>query len=179
MQLLRNASLVACAVALVACTSVKDQAQDLSKRVEPYRIDVVQGNVVTREQLAAVQVGMTRNNVQDILGSPLLTSVFHGNRWDYVFTFRRQNAPEQSRRVTVWFKGDKVDSIDADPLPSEQDFVATLKSLEIKGPLPVLTAPADKLPARNSEANTSSNSSADTAAAAPSKVYPPLEPVSQ
>ncbi|MBT0570459.1 outer membrane protein assembly factor BamE [Curvibacter sp. CHRR-16] len=179
MQLLRNASLVACAVALVACASVKDQALDLSKRVEPYRIDVVQGNVVTREQLAAVQVGMTRNNVQDILGSPLLTSVFHGNRWDYVFTFRRQGAPEQSRRVTVWFKGDKVDSIDADALPSENDFVATLKSLQVKGPLPELTAPSDKLPARNTEpSNTTSTSSTDTVAA-PSKAYPPLEPVSQ
>ena len=60
-----------------------------------YKIDIVQGNFVSREQAAALKPGMSRAQVRDILGTPLLTSVFHADRWDYVFTFKRQGVEPQ------------------------------------------------------------------------------------
>jgi outer membrane protein assembly factor BamE len=92
----------------------------------PYRIDIVQGNVVTKEQMALVRNGMTRTQVRDILGSPLLTDPFHVDRWDYIFTIRRPGTPVQRRSIIILFQGDAVASIDAPDLPSEREFVASI-----------------------------------------------------
>jgi outer membrane protein assembly factor BamE len=132
-----------CAV-LVACSGLPD-ARKVTTAVQPYKIDVVQGNVVTREQLAVLKPGMPRAVVRDVLGTPLLTSVFHAQRWDYVFTLQRQGAAAQSRRVTVFFKDDALERIEADDLPSESEFVSTLKSPQQKGPLPALEASEESL----------------------------------
>ncbi|HMS27888.1 MAG TPA: outer membrane protein assembly factor BamE, partial [Burkholderiaceae bacterium] len=56
----------------------------------PYKIDVAQGNFVSKEQISALKLGMPRAQVMDILGTPLLVSVFHADRWEYVFTLKRQ-----------------------------------------------------------------------------------------
>jgi len=129
---------------LCACSSLPD-TQRLAAAMSVYKIDIVQGNVVTREQLALVKPGVVRTAVGDILGTPLLTSVFHADRWDYTFSLKRQGRPEQARKVTVYFKGDVVDRIEADELPSEAEFVATLKSSSQPGPAPALEASEEAL----------------------------------
>lgn len=111
---------------------------------EPYRIPIVQGNVVTREQVAALKPGMSRLQVRDILGTPLLTSVFRAERWDYVFTLKEQGREPQSRRVAVYFNGDVLDRYEADTLPSEPEFVATLGRLT-QPKVPVLVATPEQL----------------------------------
>ena len=61
----------------------------------------MQGNVITSEQSALIKPGLTRAQVRDVLGSPLLTDSSHADRWDYVFTICRQGAAPQLRRVIV------------------------------------------------------------------------------
>jgi SmpA / OmlA family len=78
------------------CAITSPEADRVLGLVTPYRIDVTQGNVVTKELAAQVKPGMSREQVRDVLGSPLLTSAFHADRWDYVFTFRRQGVPSSS-----------------------------------------------------------------------------------
>lgn len=94
--------------------------------ITPYRMDIVQGNVVTQEQVALAKPGMTRAQVRDALGSPMLTDLFHADRWDYIFTIRRQGTAPQRRDVIVYFKDDKLDRIEAGELPTERDFVASI-----------------------------------------------------
>jgi outer membrane protein assembly factor BamE len=94
--------------------------------ITPYRIDIVQGNVITREQAARLRIGMSRLQVRDILGTPLIADPFHANRWDYLFTMRRPGTDVQRRNVIVVFEGDAVTSIEAPDLPSERDFVASI-----------------------------------------------------
>lgn len=94
--------------------------------LEPYRVDVVQGNVVTQEIMAQIQPGLGRMQVREILGTPLLADPFHADRWDYVFTISRQGVPNQQRRVSIFFKNDAVDRFDTEPLPSEREFVASI-----------------------------------------------------
>ena len=53
-----------------------------------YRMDVEQGNVVTLEQRAQLQLGMGRQEVQFVLGSSLVKDPFHADRWDYVYSLR-------------------------------------------------------------------------------------------
>jgi outer membrane protein assembly factor BamE len=166
--------------AMAGCSTLGNAGDTVAKaaqRVQPYKIDIVQGNVVTREQLAVLRPGMPRAMVQDVLGSSLLASVFHANRWDYVFTLKRQGAEPQSRRVTVFFSNDALDRVEADELPSESEFVATLKSSPIKGPLPALNAPEDKLQKFPAPAGTDAGA-AIPATSAP-VAYPPLEPAAQ
>jgi outer membrane protein assembly factor BamE len=60
--------------------------------VTPYKVDVVQGNFISREQVEALQAGMGRQQVRDILGTPLITSLFHADRWD-MFSLQRPGQP--------------------------------------------------------------------------------------
>jgi outer membrane protein assembly factor BamE len=102
-------------------------------------MEIVQGNVITSEQAAAIRPGLTRVQVRDVLGSPLLADPFHANRWDYVFTIRRQGAEPQLRRVVVVFKDDKLDSMDTGgPLPAEREFIGSIATYRISGEGPSL-----------------------------------------
>ena len=75
----RGIALAAALGALAGCSSMRS-ADRLFGLVTPYRVEVVQGNVVTQEMAEAVQPGMSRAQVRDILGSPLLTDIFHEDR---------------------------------------------------------------------------------------------------
>ena len=145
----RNLTLLALAFAGVAglagCGSFNGASARIAGIVSPYRVDIVQGNVVTSEQLALVKPGMPRAQVRDVLGTALLVSVFHADRWDYVFTLKQQGVESQSRKLTVFFKGDVVERVESDPLPSEAEFVATLKSPSLPGSIPSLEASDESL----------------------------------
>lgn len=93
----------------------------------PYVPDVVQGNFISSEQYSKLKLDMTREQVRQILGTPLLASYFHVNRWDYVFEFKRAGQViGKERRVTVFFDGDKVVKFDGDALPTEVEMVAEI-----------------------------------------------------
>lgn len=133
-------------LALSACGSaMPDVSRSIVNKITPYKIDIVQGNVVTREQLALMKPGLSRNEVRDILGTPLLASVFHADRWDFAFTLRRQGQPYQSRKVTIFFKNDVLERTEADELPSEAEFVSTLKTDYVTGKAQKLEASEEDL----------------------------------
>ncbi len=112
---------------LSGCSSLNNASEQAVNALTPYRSDIVQGNVVTREQFELLQVGMPRQQVRNILGTALLTSVFHADRWDYVFTLKRQGVAPQIRKIQIFFKNDALERTEADPLPTEAEFVATLR----------------------------------------------------
>jgi outer membrane protein assembly factor BamE len=169
---LRLASLGVLTAALCACGSMDKASNRVVAMVKPYKIEIVQGNFVSREQAAALKEGMSRTQVRDILGSPLLASVFHANRWDYVFTLKRQGVEPQSRRVTVYFKDDLLTKVQADALPTEAEFVASLDSGRQFGKVPVLEMSQESL-----KATAVAPKPADPAPLPPlPDNYPPLEP---
>lgn len=118
-------ALVLASMGLAGCESLQ-RTDSLFGLITPYRIDIVQGNAITREQAALVRPGMSPLQVRDILGTPLLTDPFHAQRWDYLFTLRRPNAEPQRRSVIVHFENDVVKRIEASELPSEREFVASI-----------------------------------------------------
>jgi outer membrane protein assembly factor BamE len=107
--------ILAAAFALSACK----QNVELPSLISPYRIDIQQGNVVTQEMVSKLKVGMTRSQVRFVLGSPLVTDMFHGDRWDYVYTMQKQGKPEERRRLTVIFDGDKLATLEGDVVLSD------------------------------------------------------------
>ena len=83
-----------------------------------YKITIRQGNYIDRSMVAQHRPGMTKNQVQQVLGSPLLTDPFHANQWDYVYTFRKGHQQMEERRVTLIFQGDVLNRIEgAETLP--------------------------------------------------------------
>jgi outer membrane protein assembly factor BamE len=113
--------------------------------------------------------------VRELLGSPLLTDIFHADRWDYVFSIRRQGAPSQQRRVTLFFKGETLESFEAGELPSEQDFVASIDTRRAPSKPPVLALTEEQVRALPVPAKTAPARATDEPQG-PARSYPPLEP---
>jgi outer membrane protein assembly factor BamE len=116
-------------LAMTGCSTAVDNTQRawMNTIFRPYVPDVVQGNFISSEQYSKLKVGMTREQVRQILGTPLLASYFHVNRWDYVFEFKRNGQRVgKERHVTVFFDGDKLVKFEGDPLPTEIEMVAEI-----------------------------------------------------
>lgn len=81
----------------------------------PYRIEVQQGNYVTQEMLAQLKPGLTRDQVRFALGTPMVSDIFHVDRWDYVFMRQRANSREvEYRRIAVFFEDGKLKHVEGD-----------------------------------------------------------------
>lgn len=156
-----------------ACCSVMILS-GCSNPIKTYRPEVVQGNFVSREQVQSLRAGMPRQMVRDILGTPLVTSLFHADRWDYAFTIQRQGAEPQQRRFSVFFKGDALDRLEGDPLPTEAEFAAKLDTRLPPKKLPELKASEEalsKFPVKSPAADQPARANAPAASVS----YPPLE----
>jgi len=88
----------------------------------PYRVSVQQGNWVTSEQVATLAVGMTREQVRFVLGTPTLASVLHADRWDYPYVYQPGTGRPQERRFTVWFEDERLARWQGDEQPAVQPF---------------------------------------------------------
>lgn len=122
-------------VGLTACQSMttfsEDSKSKLGKVLKPYRPDMVQGNFISKEQLDRLKLGMDREEVKVILGTPLITSVMHPNRWDYVFAFKRGDTQlVEQRQVTLMFEKDLLKKINADDLPTEYELIAEIDGIK-------------------------------------------------
>ena len=74
-----------------------------------YKLEVQQGNLVTQEMISQLQRGMSKQEVQSLIGTPLLKDSFSSNRWDYVFY--QKNNSKQSRNIVLYFKDNQLISI--------------------------------------------------------------------
>ncbi len=111
-------------------TLVKEKENFVTRVFNPYRPDIVQGNVVSKDLLESIRPGMSKDQVRAILGTPLINDVFHINRWDYVFLYRKGDSDDmQQRRVTLNFDGTKLAKIDADALPSEKELITEIDNI--------------------------------------------------
>ncbi|HVW49579.1 MAG TPA: outer membrane protein assembly factor BamE [Trinickia sp.] len=125
----RNLLIAASMGALVAgCSTYDSLTQRVAQSITPYRITIVQGNFVSKEAASKMRVGMSRDEVKAALGTPLLTDMFHNDRWDYVFYFKRgSTAIVQQRDFIVNFNGDHVVNwTGGDDLPSELELLADI-----------------------------------------------------
>ncbi len=86
-----------------------------------YRQNIAQGNLIEQEDLDQVEVGMTRNQIRFLLGTPMIDDPFHRDRWDYVYYLKigRDDATFK-RWISIYFEDDLVSEIrkDQDLAPS-------------------------------------------------------------
>ena len=82
-----------------------------------YKIDVNQGNYLSQDMVDKLKVGMTKPQVRTTLGTPLVTSAFRDNRWDYVYEYAKQGKVREHRQFTVYFADDKLARWEGDEMP--------------------------------------------------------------
>jgi outer membrane protein assembly factor BamE len=106
-------SLLACTLSLLGSACV-------------YRINIQQGNFLDQAAVEQVKAGMTRSQVRYLLGTPMVADSFNKERWDYIYYLRKGRTRHvDSRRVTVYFDGEKVAKLDK---PSAEEAAAQEKS---------------------------------------------------
>jgi len=160
-------SLIAAATmtVLAGCSTYDSVTQSIAQRITPYRITVVQGNFVSQEAASQLKVGMSRDQVKALLGTALLADMFHADRWDYIFYFKRgSTSVVQQRDFVVLFAGDRVASWSGgENLPSNLELLAEIDGDKGRK-LPVAPAAAS---AASSAAAAASGTAVAAAASAP------------
>ncbi len=78
-----------------------------------YRMDIPQGNRIDPELVEQLEIGMSRNQVEFLLGTPAIVDPFHPDQWHYVYFFKRgKDGKIEQRSMTLTFTGDLLSSID-------------------------------------------------------------------
>ena len=82
-----------------------------------YKLDINQGNYLAQDQVDRLKTGQTRQQVRQILGTPLITSPFRPDRWDYVYEYKKQGKALEHRNFAVYFVDDKLARWEGDEMP--------------------------------------------------------------
>ena len=98
-------------ILLLAACSVTDK---VTEKISPYKVDIPQGNIVTQEMVAKLKPGMTKSQVRFIMGTPLVTDVFHANRWDYVYRLQKAGKLIEERKLALFFDRDLLTRVEGD-----------------------------------------------------------------
>ena len=139
---------------LVSCGSARLPMPSIT----PYRIEIQQGNFVSQEMVSQLKLGMSKEQVRFILGTPLITDSFHADRWDYVFRRQLANSKElEQRKLAVFFEDGKLKRIEGDVTPAASVDAAGVKTPEAK-------------PAQEAQPAPASGAAAETASEAPKPV---------
>ena len=83
-----------------------------------HKMEINQGNMITPELRHKLKLGMTRVQVQAILGTPLLNDAFHASRWDYVYRLEKKGKLLEKQRMTLYFEEDYLTRIDDGNMPT-------------------------------------------------------------
>ena len=99
-----------CAAALLALAG----CSVVTGWLDSYTIDIQQGNYVSQKEVSRLKPGMTKEEVRFVMGTPLVTDIFHANRWDYVYYNKQPGGKTVERKVAVFFKDGKLDRLEGD-----------------------------------------------------------------
>ena len=100
---------VVCALALVACSWTPR-----IPGITPYKPEIQQGNYLSQGMVSQLKPGMTREQVRFLLGTPLLTDIFHAERWDYIYWREAENGDREMRKIALFFADGKLDKVTGD-----------------------------------------------------------------
>jgi outer membrane protein assembly factor BamE len=87
--------------------------------ITPYKMEIQQGNFVSQEMVTQLKPGMTKEQVRFVLGTPLITDIFHVDRWDYVYWREDAAGNREQRKLAVFFADGKLARLDGDVVPAK------------------------------------------------------------
>jgi outer membrane protein assembly factor BamE len=77
-----------------------------------YTLAIEQGNIIAQKDVDQLRVGMSKTQVEYVMGQPLITPFFDQDRWDYIYTIKADDEPMQLHRLTIYFSMDAVTHVD-------------------------------------------------------------------
>ncbi|MBI3546289.1 MAG: outer membrane protein assembly factor BamE [Gammaproteobacteria bacterium] len=93
-----------------------------------YKLEVQQGNVITQEMIDKLKPGMSRSQVRFVMGNPLVTDLFHADRWDYYYYLRRsRETAGEAQHLTLFFKNDNLLKVQNDAPPKTSPAESAVK----------------------------------------------------
>lgn len=136
---MRSALLVLLAIALAGCSIV-------------YRLPTRQGNVIDQAQFDKVAIGQTREQVRFLLGTPVASSPFRTDRWDYLGYYKDPRGKVSSRTISLFFEGDRLARMEGvqiagatKPLDSpDVERIVKEQQRDDASPAPAVVAPPPK-----------------------------------
>ena len=119
-RFLRQTCARLCVVLAAGAAGCKSWTIEDIPGITPYRIEIQQGNFVSQDMLSKLKKGMSRDQVRFVLGTPLLTDMFHADRWDYVFYREFPNKTREERRISVFFENERLARVTGDVVPETE-----------------------------------------------------------
>ncbi len=120
-------SLIPVCISVSACSSLRFPGV--------FRIDVGQGNLITKDMVDKLRVGMTPRQVKYVMGSPMIADTFHPDRWDYLYNLETGKGIFIENHLVLYFEGERLARIDnteyRDPDQLRNDLIKQL-GIEIK-----------------------------------------------
>jgi outer membrane protein assembly factor BamE len=90
-----------------------------------YKQPIYQGNLLDKAAVDQLQAGMSRQQVQTLLGTPSIADPFHHDRWDYTASERTDRLGHvEIKNLTVWFQNDVVSKWEGDYFPEQDEVLA-------------------------------------------------------
>ena len=126
---------------IITCFASLQLAACASRWHIVHKIDVQQGNVVTQDMVDQLKTGMSRSQVQFIMGTPLVIDTFHQQRWDYIYYFKPGYGESTEQKVTLLFDNDSLASISGAVHPDAGVIVAGEKNT----PVTVVVPPYERV----------------------------------
>lgn len=96
---------ITCSIVLLVVTGCSSMIPSF------YKVDVKQGNYIDKAMMDELKPGMTKTQVQFLLGTPMLQDPFHANRWDYIYRIQKGNGDIEQRHMALYFEGDLLSRI--------------------------------------------------------------------
>lgn len=104
MQKLLTILLVFCATLTSGCESLRFPGV--------FRIDIGQGNLITKDMVDKLRVGMTPRQVRYVMGSPMIADTFNPTRWDYLYNLETGKGLLIENHLVLYFEGERLAQID-------------------------------------------------------------------
>ena len=112
---LRYAHALSLPLLLAACS---DMATPKLPSFTPHKMEIRQGNLITPILREKIKAGMSRSQIRNILGTPLIMDAMHPNRWDYVYRFEKNYQLQERQQLTLFFENDRLQRIDDRNMPA-------------------------------------------------------------
>jgi outer membrane protein assembly factor BamE len=131
----RTVCAVAAALLLASCAQLSKPFEDylpIITQFGVYKLDINQGNYISQDMVDKLKVGQTKTQVRATIGTPLITSAFRENRWDYVYEYTSAGRLREHRQFTVYFKDDLLARWEGDEMPQsvqELNRIAATRTL--------------------------------------------------
>ena len=97
------------ASATLVLTLTNCMSYDFARRV------VQQGNQLPPEKLSRFNIGMSKTDAANLMGTSLMSPMFNNDRWDYAYTWRRGSGPTIVKNLTLYFKNEHLARIERKP----------------------------------------------------------------